>query len=83
MDSMATRFNRLLLLAFLLTAASALPAAAQLTRFDLSGTVTDTTSAVLPGATVTLKNVDTGLTRTAVTDAAGRYSFNSMPPTGR
>ena len=58
-------------------------AAADVTRFDLSGVVTDSSRGVLPGATVTLRNVDTGFSRTAVTDEAGRYSFTALPPTGR
>ena len=45
--------------------------------------VTDGTGAVLPGVTVSLQNLDTGLNRTAVTDSDGRYSFNAVPPTGR
>ena len=56
---------------------------ADITRFDLSGVVTDGTGAVLPGVTVSLQNLDTGLNRTAVTDSDGRYSFNAVPPTGR
>jgi hypothetical protein len=32
---------------------------------------------------VSLKNVDTGFTRSTVTDSGGRYSFNAVPPTGR
>ncbi len=63
--------------------ASPTPVRADITRFDLSGTVTDGTGAVLPGATVTLNNVDTGFSRSTVTDAGGRYSFNAVPPTGR
>src|SRR5207249_4831695 len=58
-------------------------ARADITRFDLSGTVTDGTGAVLPGVTVTLKNADTGFNRSVVTDAAGRYSFNAIDPTGK
>jgi outer membrane receptor protein involved in Fe transport len=63
----------------------ALPALvrADITRFDLSGTVTDGTGAVLPGVTVTLKNVDTGATKSTTTDAAGRYRFTAVDPTGR
>jgi hypothetical protein len=61
----------------------AVPAAADITRFDLSGTVTDATAGVLPGATVTLKNADTGFNRSTVTDTEGRYSFNAVPPTGK
>ena len=58
-------------------------ATADITRFDLSGIVTDGTGGVLPGVTVTLKNVDTGFTRSTVTDSDGRYSFNAVPPTGK
>src|SRR6185436_9706752 len=58
-------------------------AAADITRFDLSGIVTDATGGALPGVTVSLKNVDTGFTRSTVTDSGGRYSFNAVPPTGR
>src|SRR6185295_3430578 len=61
------------------------PAAARadITRFDLSGTITDVTGGVLPGVTVTLKNADTGFNRSTVTDTNGRYSFNAVPPTGK
>lgn len=58
-------------------------ARADITRFDLSGVVSDGTGAVLPGVTVTLSNVDTGFSRSTVTDSGGRYSFNAVPPTGR
>ena len=61
----------------------AVPVIADVTRFDLSGIVTDATGAVLPGVTVNLKNGDTGFTRSTVTDDAGRYSFNALPPTGK
>jgi hypothetical protein len=58
-------------------------ATADITRFDLSGVVTDGTGGVLPGVIVSLRNTDTGFTRSTVTDSAGRYSFNALPPTGR
>ena len=83
MRSRTYRLDRLLTLSLLLVIGSALSVAAQLTKFDLGGSVTDTTGAMLPGVTVTLQNTDTGLVRTAVTDEKGRYSFNSIPPTGR
>ena len=38
---------------------------------------------MLPGATVTIRNVATGLTRTAATDEGGRYVFSALPPEGR
>src|SRR5436190_3223041 len=56
---------------------------ADITRFDLSGTITDGTGAVLPGVTVSLANADTGFNRSTVTDGQGRYSFNAIPPTGK
>ncbi len=54
---------------------SATPALlAQVATAAISGTVHDQTGAVLPGATITVRNVDTGLTREIeTTDAEGRY----------
>src|SRR6185295_10510546 len=75
------RFH-VLALFFALLIASA-PLGADITRFDLSGTITDVTGGVLPGVTVTLKNADTGFNRSTVTDTNGRYSFNAVPPTGK
>ena len=43
--------------------AVAAPAAAQKPTFDIDGVVTDAQQGVLPGATVVLKNVATGLSR--------------------
>ena len=56
-----------LLMSLLITAA---PAAAQA---SLRGTVRDESGAVLPGANVTVRHVDAGLTRTITTDARGSY----------
>ena len=39
------------------------------------GAIKDSSGAVVPGATVTLKNTATGITATAVTDADGNYQF--------
>ena len=43
------------------------------------GTVTDPTGAVVPGASVTIENPVSGLTRTATTDASGQYQFVNLP----
>src|SRR5204862_6937408 len=43
------------------------------------GTVKDVSGAVLPGAAITVKHVDTGLTRTAQADASGNYNVPSIP----
>jgi hypothetical protein len=59
------------------------PTAAQTPTFSVEGVVTDAQQAVLPGATVTVRNVATGLVRDAVTDGGGRYVFTSLPVEGR
>lgn len=47
---------------------------------SLSGTVTDTTGAVIPKATVTLTNPGTGRTLTTQTSNAGFYKFSELTP---
>lgn len=46
----------------------------------LSGTVTDPSGAVVPGAQVSVVGNATGLTRTVVTDSVGSYTVPSLPP---
>ena len=48
------------------------------TTATISGTVRDTSGAVIPGTSVTVRNVDTGTTRTAMTDAQGRFQFPNL-----
>ncbi len=57
----------------------AVDAAAQSTTGTISGTVRDAQQAVLPGVSVTVRNVDTGLSRTIITDASGVYRFSALP----
>lgn len=47
---------------------------------SVTGTVTDTTKALLPGVTVTATNVDTGGQTVAVSDEGGRYRLLNLPP---
>ena len=42
---------------------------------QLKGTISDSTGAVIPGAEVSLTNVDTGISMDAVTNEAGLYTF--------
>ncbi|HEY0264201.1 MAG TPA: TonB-dependent receptor [Granulicella sp.] len=46
----------------------------------ISGHVSDSTGAVVPGATVHLVNNGTGAERTATTDDSGGYSIPNLPP---
>ncbi len=48
---------------------------------ELRGQVTDSTGAVIPNATVTLRDTERGTTRTAVTNEDGEYIFLGIPPT--
>ena len=70
-----------LLTAVWLVAALALPARsfAQAVRGTIQGAVTDSSSAALPGVTVELKNVDTGVTQSTVTNGEGRYTAPDLP----
>src|SRR4029450_2343370 len=52
---------------------------AQLSTAEINGRVTDTSGAVLPGATVTMTQTGTGLTRSVVTDASGLYLISTLP----
>src|SRR5215471_18900165 len=54
-------------------------AAAQVTTADIVGRVSDSTGAVLPGATVTIENVGTHDIRTAPANETGDYLFNLLP----
>ena len=54
-------------------------AAAQETTGTITGTTTDQSGAVLPGVSVTLKNTDTGIIRTVVTNEAGLYTASLLP----
>ncbi len=46
----------------------------------LTGTITDSSGAVVRDAKVTATSADTGQTRTATTGAEGTYSLNLLPP---
>jgi predicted porin len=68
-----------LFLATLVCCLSFTPASAQ-TGASLSGMVTDQTGAALRDVAVTVKNVDTGATRTIATDGGGHYQASGLPP---
>jgi len=51
----------------------------QVTTGTLSGVVRDQSQAVLPGSTVTIRNVGTGMTRKVAADEQGRYRVPQLP----
>src|SRR5262245_38420989 len=61
----------------MLLAASAL---AQLTTGTINGTVTDATGAAIPGANITVKNVETGISRNTISGESGRYEVPNLQP---
>ena len=74
--------NRRVLLGFLILALLGAPhaARAQDTTGTISGIVTDQSKAVLPGVTVVVTNVETGATRTLVSDARGGFRALNLSP---
>ena len=56
------------------------PAVAQTTNGVIAGIVSDAQGGVLPGVTLTVRNTETGLTRTVVTEGDGRYRAGGLPP---
>ena len=47
---------------------------------EVSGHVTDASGALIPGASLTLTNVNTNATRNVLTTESGAYTFPSVPP---
>ncbi len=73
--SRALLASAMVALAVLLAAADAAAQNAQ-----IIGTVKDESGAIVPGATVTAKNQETGLTRTDVTNTQGDFRLPALPP---
>ena len=65
------------LLALLLAAS---PLVAQVVSSQISGTIFDSSGAVVPGAPVTARNLGTGHTRQIRSNESGFYAFPDLPP---
>jgi hypothetical protein len=68
---------RSLLIALLCTAAAAL---AQEASGTISGTIHDTTGALVPNANITITNKATGISRALTPNAEGLYNAPALPP---
>ncbi len=58
----------------------AIVAQTQITTGTIQGTVVDANGAVVPGANVEIKNINTGFTRTLTTDEEGRFVAPLLQP---
>jgi hypothetical protein len=74
------KFNRFLSRSLFLILLLAAPLAFAQFSGSITGVVQDPSGAAIPGATLTLTNDGTGEQHTAVSDAAGVYSFVSLAP---
>jgi carboxypeptidase family protein/TonB-dependent receptor-like protein len=68
------------LAAVLLSVWTCVPGAHAQVGGKLEGVVTDSSKAIVPGATVTITNADTGSSRETKTNAQGHFAFNALPP---
>src|ERR1700760_2363466 len=73
-------FRKMLYLLALLTFGAALICGAQTINGTIAGTIVDATGAAIPGATVVVTNIQTGLGRTVKTNGAGGYRIESVQP---
>ncbi|MES1245782.1 MAG: TonB-dependent receptor [Acidobacteriota bacterium] len=80
MHVVRTRSLRRFSAVFALLLALALPGRAQVSTASVEAHVTDTDGGALPGVTVTLENLDTGLKRVGVTGEAGDAALAALPP---
>src|SRR2546428_7673917 len=75
---MALRRTQFVVLAVLVVLTS-IPAFAQTVTGTMKGTVTDRSGGTLPGVTVTIRNLETGLERVVVTAKDGTYNAPYLP----
>jgi len=78
--SPSARFFLYLLLAVVFAGLRCAPAMAQVEAGSITGTVHDSSGAVIAGATITVKNVATGAERKAETGATGQYDIPGLSP---
>jgi hypothetical protein len=65
---------------FVLVATLGVAGSAVAQNAQITGTLKDQSGGVLPGVTVSARNQETGLTRTAVTEGSGDYRLPALPP---
>ncbi|MCM3878517.1 MAG: carboxypeptidase-like regulatory domain-containing protein [Vicinamibacterales bacterium] len=73
-------FSRAIYLLLLSMLAGVIPASAQETRGTISGTVLDDQGTVVPGATITVVNVDTNVSNVLTSNVSGYYEASLLLP---
>lgn len=73
-------YRKLLLLGWLILGLVCLPLAAQRTTGSVVGIITDASGAAIPNANIIVLNVDTGISRSAASEASGNYRVPSLTP---
>src|SRR5260370_141230 len=79
-NSLQFRHITVFMLTMLVVMAFSVSALAQGEKGSISGTVTDSSKAVVSGAAVTATSVDTSAVRTAETDNLGNYVISNLAP---
>ena len=78
--SLRSIFSSFVFAAFISLSFSAAPYSyAQTSSGSIQGLVTDTSGAVVPGATILITNPVSGLSRKTTSDDAGHYQFTNLP----
>lgn len=67
------------LILLLVSVSAAIPLSAQTVSGTMQGTVTDRSGGALPGVTITVRNLETGMERVLVTDSSGFYNAPFLP----
>jgi outer membrane receptor protein involved in Fe transport len=70
----------ILLVAVFVLGTAAEPLVAQTGTVTLTGAITDSGGAIVPGVSITATNVETGIARTAISNEVGIYTVRNLPP---
>ena len=79
-SSTARLAANLALFSYLMLLLSALPLRGQAVKASLVGTVTDSSGAVVPGAEITITEVNTNFSRSTTANESGYYVFSNLNP---
>ena len=77
---MSSTLFRFIALVLIVASPGLLFAQSRVTSADLAGTVLDESRAVLPGVSLVVTHVDTGIDRLAVSGGDGRFLIPALPP---